>query len=158
MRIRPAWPQEAEALTALAFAAKAHWGYPSGVMEGWRDDLRIAPGRLTGHAAVACPEDDRPAGFYTLRFVDGRCELDNLWVHPSRMGAGIGRALLQHALDAARAAGAERVLVDADPYAEAFYLACGARRTGAVAAPIPGEPGRVRPQLELGLPARPPQS
>lgn len=151
MRIRPARPQEAGALTALAFAAKAHWGYPPEVMEGWRDDLRIEPDQLCEHAALACLDGELPDGFYTLRFVDGRCELDNLWVHPARMGGGIGRALLQHALEAARAAGAERVLVDADPYAEAFYLACGALRTGEVAAPIPGELGRVRPQLEFPL-------
>jgi hypothetical protein len=41
------------------------------------------------------------------------------------------------------------VFIDADPHAEAFYRACGALRIGGVAAPIDGQPQRVRPQLVL---------
>jgi hypothetical protein len=37
--------------------------------------------------------------------------------------------------------------VDADPHAERFYLACGAVSIGTVAAPIAGQPDRVRPQF-----------
>jgi hypothetical protein len=37
------------------------------------------------------------------------------------------------------------VTIDADPFAEAFYLHCGAERCGEVAAPIPGLPDRTRP-------------
>lgn len=143
-------PGEAPALTALAFAAKAHWGYPSDVMESWRSELRITPDALARPHGVACI-DARPAGFYTLVPAARDWELDNLWVDPRFMEQGIGRALVRHALDAARAGGAACVLVDSDPHAERFYLACGARRAGARPAPIPGEPGRVRPQLAFDL-------
>jgi GNAT superfamily N-acetyltransferase len=95
--------------------------------------------------------DGRVAGFYTLVPAPRDWELDNLWVHPRWMAQGIGRALLRHALEAARSGGASRVRVDSDPNAEPFYLACGALRTGSVPAPIPGDPGRARPQLEFDL-------
>ena len=74
-------------------------------------------------------------------------ELDNLWVAPEFMRRGIGRSLLRHALGTAARGGAVEVTVDADPNAEAFYVSCGAIRRGEVAAPIRGEPARVRPQL-----------
>lgn len=143
-------PDEAGALTALAFAAKAHWGYPNAVTEGWRDELRITPAILARPHGVACV-DAGLAGFYTLVPAPRDWELDNLWVDPRFMQQGIGRALLRHALEAARAGGAARVLVDSDPNAERFYLACGALRTGAVAAPVPGDAGRIRPQLAFDL-------
>lgn len=141
---------EAGALTALAFAAKAHWGYPAETMEAWRDDLRITPEMLARPHGIACA-DGRVAGFYTLVPAPGDWELDNLWVDPRCMAQGIGRALVRHALAAARAGGAARIRIDSDPNAEPFYLACGAVRHGTVAAPIPGDPSRVRPQLVFAL-------
>jgi hypothetical protein len=41
--------------------------------------------------------------------------------------------------------------IDSDPNAEPFYLACGAERTGAIPAPIAGQPARVRPQLVVRI-------
>lgn len=143
-------PGEAPALTALAFDAKSHWGYPAEAMEAWREDLRITPDVLARPHGIASV-GGRIAGFYTLSPAPRDWELDNLWVDPRCMAQGIGRALLRHALEAARAAGAARVRIDSDPHAERFYLACGALRTGAVPAPLPGDPGRVRPQLEFPL-------
>ena len=59
--------------------------------------------------------------------------------------------LAAHALETAARGGAASVSVDGDPNAERFYLACGAERRGEIAAPIPGEPGRVRPQFAFAL-------
>jgi len=119
-------------------------------LEAWREELRITPEALARPHGIACV-DGRLAGFYTLAPAPRDWELDNLWVDPRCMAQGIGRALLRHALQAALDGGAMRVRVDSDPNAEPFYLACGAQRTGSVSAPIPGEPGRVRPQLAFDL-------
>jgi GNAT superfamily N-acetyltransferase len=78
-------------------------------------------------------------------------ELDHLWVSPSFARQGIGRALLTHAVNTARLAGVSSIAIDADPNAEAFYVACGAVRRGVVPAPIQGNPARVRPQLSLEI-------
>lgn len=48
-----------------------------------------------------------------------------------------------------------RITIDADPNAEAFYLACGVIRVGHVAAPIFADPSRVRPQLSLPISTSP---
>ena len=76
-------------------------------------------------------------------------ELEHLWVHPDWLRRGIGRALLARAMEAAAEKGEAALLIDADPHAEAFYLAAGAQRVGAVAAPIAGQPDRVLPRLLL---------
>jgi GNAT superfamily N-acetyltransferase len=67
------------------------------------------------------------------------------------MRRGIGRALLGHAVSTARGGGASTIAIDVDPNAEPFYLACGARREGVVAAPVSDNPARVRPQLTLSV-------
>jgi hypothetical protein len=70
------------------------------------------------------------------------------------MGRGVGRALLERAAIEAALLDYRELKIDADPHAEAFYLACGAARTGtSVAAPISTDPGRRRPQLALELDA-----
>ena len=69
----------------------------------------------------------------------------------ARLRQGLGRRLLAHAARVARLAGAREIAIEADPQAEPFYLAQGAVRVGARAAPIPGEPGRALPLLHLPL-------
>ena len=82
-------------------------------------------------------------------------QLEHFWVAPENMGCGVGRALLAHAVGIAASGGAQALAIDADPNAEPFYLACGALRVGAVAAPTEGAPSRARPQLLLY--AKPPE-
>jgi predicted N-acetyltransferase YhbS len=65
------------------------------------------------------------------------------------MGRGVGRALLRDAVDRARLAGARTLHIEADPYAEAFYLRFGARRVGEV--PSGSLAGRMLPLLVVDL-------
>lgn len=150
MEIRKAVATDAEALSALALAAKAHWGYSREALESWNDQLRITPADLASKLTYVGAINEVVAGFYSLVPAGPAWELDHLWVAPQFMRRGFGRALLRHALEAAFRGGAASVTVDADPNAETFYLSCGALRRGAVAAPIPGQPDRVRPQLAFG--------
>ena len=145
--IRPAIETQAELLSALVMRAKAHWGYSAQTLEGWRCELAVSPQDIRAKPTFVALMDDEVAGFYSLSAVQSVWELDNLWVSPEFMHRGIGRTLLSHALETARSRGAVEVTVDADPNAEPFYQQCGAVRRGEVAAPIPGQPWRVRPQL-----------
>lgn len=149
--IRSARVDELEALDTIAHAAKAHWGYPEAVLLVWKDDLRIPRAAVAEGRAWVAERGGRPVGVCTIEPRAQGFELSDLWVLPAHMGQGIGRALLRHAVAMARARGARILRIEADPYAEAFYLREGARRVGAEPAPIPGEPGRVRPVLELAL-------
>jgi hypothetical protein len=71
-------------------------------------------------------------GFYLLAGGPPEAELAQMFVEPSHIGAGVGRTLWANAVETAAALGVERITIDADPHAEAFYLAMGAVRVGEV--------------------------
>ena len=152
MEIRAARTDEAAELSALAFEAKAHWGYSTDVLESWKQLLQVTDADIAAGRVFVGTIDGAVVGFYSLAPGAGPWELDNLWVSPGFMRRGLGRELLAHALESACRGGALRVTVDADPNAESFYLRSGAVRCGGVPAPIPGDPERVRPQLAFDGP------
>jgi len=149
LKIRQALASEAQVLSALVLDAKAHWGYAAAAIDAWRDELRIRDVDLVARPAFVASLDGEVAGFYSLAPSAHAWELDNLWVAPRFMRRGVGRTLVDHALETAFRGGASSVTVDADPNAESFYLSCGAARCGEVPAPIAGQPDRVRPQLRF---------
>src|SRR5581483_9656510 len=104
--IRPARPDEAAAISALALRSKAHWGYSPDAMAVFQAELTLSPAEvLTGRAHVV-EEEGQLVGFYTLRARgQGVIELEHLFVEPGRLRRGLGAALFWHALELARAAG-----------------------------------------------------
>ena len=152
MIIREARPTEAPALTEIAFAAKRYWGYSDAAMAQWTRTLTVSARSIARNPTwVAADATDRSLGFCMV-WTDGRAwELEHLWVAPASIRRGIGKALLSTALQFARARGADSLRIDADPNAEGFYLACGARRIGMVAGPIPEDSNRMRPILVIDL-------
>ncbi len=136
-------------LNALAFAAKAHWGYAEGQLEAWRPELEVKAELLEVRPVFVAEQSGQFAGFIQLATDVVPWEVWGMWVHPSHMGRGIGKALLIQAMRYASAANQDELAIDSDPHAEGFYLSCGARHVGHVAAPIEGDPQRVRPQLRV---------
>jgi GNAT superfamily N-acetyltransferase len=147
--IRRARAADAAELTAVAHEAKSHWGYGAAQIVAWRDELTISAESIARWPTFVVEQDGRIAGFVQLSETRGEMELEHMWVRPAAMGRGVGRALLARATAEARSAGHATLHIDADPNAEAFYIACGAVRAGARPAPIPGEPERFRPLLKL---------
>ncbi|MCR1781058.1 GNAT family N-acetyltransferase [Nocardioides carbamazepini] len=153
-RLRPAGPDEGAALTTLALRSKGHWGYDAAFLAACRDELTVRDEELTDRRAVVAEVDGRIVGFRTLEGRPPNGTVGMMFVDPDLIGRGVGRALITDLLDEARAAGFASLSIDADPNAEAFYLAAGAVRVGAVASG--SIPGRVLPRLELTLaPDRP---
>jgi GNAT superfamily N-acetyltransferase len=71
------------------------------------------------------------AGFSAvLPRLDGNAELDALFVDPDLRRLGIGRSLLDHSAQVARAQGCSALHVVGNPHAEVFYLACGFQLIG----------------------------
>ncbi|GAA1507124.1 GNAT family N-acetyltransferase [Nocardioides humi] len=154
--LRPARPGEAAALTELALRSKGHWGYDDGFLEACRDELTMRDDELAARRTVVAElPDGRIAGFRTLEGEPPTGVLGMMFVDPDLIGHGVGRALVTHLVEEARAAGFTLLTIDADPNAEAFYRAAGAVRVGAT--PSGSIPGRVLPLLELRLPATAPR-
>ncbi|WP_327677110.1 GNAT family N-acetyltransferase [Kitasatospora sp. NBC_00458] len=147
MRIRPARPDEAGPLSALALRSKGHWGYDAEFLEACRAELTLDPDRIEADRAAVAEEDGRVLGFVTLVGAPPEGELDMLFVEPDAIGRGVGRRLMEHLVSRAEELGFRRVLVVADPNAEPFYAAMGAVRIGVV--PSGSIPGRELPLLAL---------
>ena len=147
--IREADPRDAAALSALAHRAKAHWGYSDEWLRIWSGDLRISSEYLTAHRGFVAVAEGTPVGVCVLELDGIAGTLEHVWIAPESQRLGVGRALVTRALDTASQAGAFRVSVVSDPFAEAFYLRLGARRVGSVPAPMPGSAERLLPRLEF---------
>jgi ribosomal protein S18 acetylase RimI-like enzyme len=150
MKIVRARPEDADALTEIAHAAKRHWGYPENWIAAWRDVLTMRPEFIGGNISYGAIEQDRFVGFYVLTTEEDGIHLDHLWVVPQAMGRGIGRALFEHAAAQARASGFDSLKIEADPNAEAFYARMGARRIGTSMSRVEGE-RRELPLMEFRL-------
>jgi len=147
--IRRARPSQAEALSRLAYEAKASWGYPAEWMAAWRDELTITPEYVASHEVFIAVTDVSLAGLVALEASEGGATLEHVWVAPDRQGEGVGNALITYALAVAKRAGHEVVQVTSDPNAVGFYQRCGARIAGSGPAPMPGAPERTLTVLEF---------
>jgi GNAT superfamily N-acetyltransferase len=149
VKIRPALPSEARALSDLAVASKALWGYSGAQLSAWRNELRISPESIASEPTFVAETESGIAGVVQLHTGTIPWAIEHLWVHPSAGRRGIGSQLVRHAIRHAREHGRAELTIDSDPQAEPFYLRLGARKVGEKAAPIEGQPGRVRPQLVI---------
>ena len=150
MTIIRAKPEDADALTAIAHAAKRHWGYPGRWLESWRDILTMRPEFIAANIAYTAIENGRAVGFYVLTTEEDGLHLDHLWIMPAAMRRGIGRSLFKHAVEQAGNSGFRLIKIEADPNAEGFYQRMGATRVGMNVTEIDGRP-RELPLLEFRI-------
>ena len=92
------------------------------------------PQLASGEVAVVFGPGDPPDGFAQLRFRLSLYDpgpdacLEELWVRPHARGTGLGRQLLEAAMDLARSRGATRIDLNTsvdDEAARALYVKCG---------------------------------
>ena len=145
--LRPARPEEAEELSELAIRSKGHWGYDARFLTTCRRELTVAAVQCDRMHVTVAERGGELIGFYELRGTPPAGELDKLYVDPPAIGFGVGASLLRHAREQARDLGFDRLTIEADPYAEQFYLHAGAQRIGLT--PSGSIPGRQLPQLTL---------
>ena len=92
-------PEDAGALTGISFAAKRYWGYPERWISRWEESLTITPDFVSRNEVYAAVLEGEIVGFYALVGEGQRIELEHLWVSPEHIGAGIGRAPRDEAVD-----------------------------------------------------------
>ena len=149
VRIRPARAGEAELLTDLGLRAKAVWGYDAGFLARCRAVMTVKAANIESRSHAVAELNGRIAGFYGFEPEAEGVGLDYLFVEPDLIGRGVGRALWQHAVAAARRLGHRVLIVVSDPNAEGFYRRMGCRRIGT--RPSELEAGRQLPLLRLLL-------
>ena len=143
--LRPAAPEEAEALSALALRSKGHWGYGRHFLEACREELMVIPANCDGQSVLVAERNGDLVGFFEVGGEPPAGTLDKLYVEPDAIGSGVGSVLLAEARRTALAAGFTWLTIDAEPNAEAFYAKAGARRVGST--PSGSITGRRLPQL-----------
>jgi len=117
-------------------------------MRLWKADLTVTPAYILDHPVYCAVYGSCVVGFYALSDRGTTRELEHMWVLPTRMGSGVGRALFAHLLEQLHATRTASVRIASDPNAEGFYRRMGARRVGRV----PSRPaGRYLPVLAFRL-------
>lgn len=148
--IARAKPGDAAELTALAFAAKRHWGYPESWIQAWTEQLTITPEFIGQHPVVVALREGEALGVAAVEITGEEAVLLHFWVKPSAMQQGIGAALFAECEAIARHASAVRLIVESDPHAEGFYRKMGASVIGRVPAHVLNVE-RFLPKLEKTL-------
>jgi GNAT superfamily N-acetyltransferase len=149
LHLRPGHGNEARILSELALRSKGYWGYDQAFLDACRAELTLTPEDVLAHRVTVAERNGQVIGFYALAGTPPVGILEDLFVEPEHIGTGAGRALWSHAMLTAGTLGFERITLEADPGAEPFYLAMGARRCGSV--PSGSIPGRVLPVLEVAV-------
>jgi GNAT superfamily N-acetyltransferase len=149
MHLRPARPDEAGLLTELCLRSKAVWGYDEAFMQACRAELTLSPADLAESSLQVAVDGEMVAGVVQVAVDGDNADLAKLFIAPSTMRAGVGRALFDWAVKAARERGARWLWIEADPDAAGFYRRMGAIDEGV--APSGSIPGRVLPRLKLKL-------
>jgi GNAT superfamily N-acetyltransferase len=149
LTIRNARRDELSGLSDLCFRSKAVWGYDAAFMEACRDELSFDRQELQSTSIAVAELGGNPVGVAQVTVVGSEAELLKLFVEPAALRKGIGRTLLNWAIDISRAKGAVRLTIDADPDAVPFYRRIGACDAGE--APSGSIPGRMLPRLTIEL-------
>ena len=159
MTLRAPKRGEAAQLSALAMRSKQSNGYDAAFMAACRAELTITETDLATRrfqvvadgglwAVAAC--DPVADGGDISRDINalGRVgEVSLMFVHPDRQGLGYGRLLMDWVLAEAMRMGWQRLVLDADPKAEAFYARMGFETIGRRASG--SIPGRTLPHMQL---------
>ena len=149
IQLRDALQHELSSLDGLCLRSKAVWGYDDAFMAACRSELTLHPDELRTTQLQVAERDTTVLGLAQLKVTDSEAELMKLFVEPTLLRSGVGRLLFQWATARARALGAVRMSIEADPGAVPFYQRMGARHAGF--APSQSIPGRMLPRLQMEL-------
>lgn len=147
--VRAPMIDELAVLSELCMRSKAQWGYDKNFMDACRAELSLNLRDLQRTQVAVAEEDGQAVGVVQLD-VKGNCaDLLKLFVEPGVVGRGVGGTLFRWAANRARQLGADRLFIDSDPDAAAFYRRMGAQHLGL--SPSGSIPGRMLPRLVLQL-------
>lgn len=145
--MRPARPDEAAELAALAVSSKGHRPLPPGALAHFARTHGLTAEVIAANEVRVGELDGAAVGFVTLLHRGSVTVLDDLWLRPDVFGRGLGRQLFADAVEHAVAAGATALEWEAEPDAEGFYQRMGGVTTGYEAS----RHGPPRPLMRLAI-------
>lgn len=143
--IRRAIGAEADILTEIAAASEDYWGYDESFMERFREIYRITEECIAQNIVFVMEEAGEIAGFYSVIAEESEGSLEYLFVHPTSIGKGYGKALWTNMVHQCRNRGVRRLEIVSGPQAKDFYVKMGAKPAGEVDSLV--TPGRRVPRL-----------
>lgn len=123
--IRPAIPDDAEALTELVHSSAAYGGSYASILDGYA----VTPAQMEKDVFHVAERDGELCGFYSLT-LEGEPELDLMFVADSVQGSGLGSMLFRHMTGEAKRRGIAAIKIVSHPPSVGFYQAMGAIVTG----------------------------
>jgi GNAT superfamily N-acetyltransferase len=95
------------------------------------DAIELPPEQIADGRVFVAERDGAIVGFSAVMpREDGDTELDALFVEPDFWRQGVGRLLVEHCADVARAQGSASLCVFGNPMRRGFYIACGFKMIG----------------------------
>jgi GNAT superfamily N-acetyltransferase len=129
--IRRARPDEKTTLESLQWRASLANAGDRDALLANPDAIVLPIEQIAAGGVFVAEHDGVIVGFAAvLPRPDGEAELDALFVEPHLWKAGVGRRLVNHAAELARASGAAFLHVIGNPHAEGFYVSCDFRVSG----------------------------
>ncbi|AMR41123.1 GNAT family N-acetyltransferase [Elizabethkingia anophelis] len=126
MLIKKSEPKYHSELSEIAKKSKRFWGYSDEWMHLWDEDLTLTQEYIdTNEVWHIENESEEIIGFYSFyRENEDFIRLDFLFIKPEYIGYGYGKLLINHFFSHAKLL-ADKIVLDADPYAEEFYQKFG---------------------------------
>ncbi|WP_428671400.1 GNAT family N-acetyltransferase [Roseibium sp.] len=150
LKLRPATPADAPALTDILHRAKGAWGYPEDKMAEYREHWRISEAAIKSLQVTVAERGGNPVGFSGVSpLADDTLLIDFLFIAPEAQGQGIGSLLLTRSEDHARARGLTRLYLESDAHAGGYYEKHGFRTISS--RPSEMSPGKDIPMMEKFL-------
>jgi GNAT superfamily N-acetyltransferase len=126
LRVRTALPGERRELEELQRRASLNNPGDREALLANPDAIALPLEQIAGGTVFVAEADGTTVGFAAiLPRPDGNAELDALFVEPDSWRGGVGRRLVEHCAEVARAGGSAAMHVVGNPHAEGFYRACG---------------------------------
>ncbi|MCV9932073.1 GNAT family N-acetyltransferase [Flavobacterium sp. LS1R47] len=149
MTIKEANSYDHEILTEITKKSKAFWGYSGEQIEVWSEFLTVSKEYIETNPVYNLIVEDKIIGYYSFfHESENTIKLDNLFVFPEFIGKGFGKVLLNDFLNRLKDIGVQKVVLNSEPNAEAFYTKFGFVKIGQIETSIKD---RFLPIMELNL-------
>jgi ribosomal protein S18 acetylase RimI-like enzyme len=149
MTIEKANITDHEILTEITKKSKAYWGYSAEQILQWDKNLTITQEYIKDNYVFKLLNKDLTIGYYSY-FIEEKQNviLDNLFIRPEYIGKGFGKYLMDDFLNRIRESKFEKITLDSEPNAEAFYSKVGFVKVGEFETSIKN---RFMPIMEMKL-------